>query len=98
MHWLGQPLHHPSQSRPLNHLEVLFQGLLPHCDPSSLNPKPSSILLLHEYRLTSHPCQLGPWVKTHRLVVQGLVVEEAVVLGDRPLEAMEVGVVRRCWA
>ena len=90
-----QPLHHQESSCLLMHLPLVpFQALLPHFDLSSLNLKPSSILLLHEYLQANHPAQLELWVERHRLVVV-----EVVVPGVRHLEALAVvGEVRRCWA
>lgn len=91
----AQLLHHQeSNCLLIHHPEVPFQALLPHCDLSSPSPKPSSILLLHEYLPTNHPAQLEPWAETRLLVV-----EEAVVPAVLHLAALEeVGVVRRCWA
>jgi hypothetical protein len=91
----AQLLHHQESSGRLMHLPlVLFQALLPHCDPSSPSRKPSSILLLHEYLPTNHPAQLELWVERHRPVVV-----EAVVPVVRHLGALAVvGEVRRCWA
>lgn len=113
-------MHQPSQHllhRKL-HLQVLgskqapFQERLLHCDLSSLNPKPSSILRHHGYLREGHRVrpQLPLAVEEYHQGEegdQGAAVEEpqhpvgalavaGVVLCPAALE--EVEEVRRCWA
>ena len=89
----AQPLHQESSCLRMHLPLVLFQVLLPHCDPSSPSRKPSSILLLHEYPPANHLVQPEPWAGTHHPVVVEAVVPEVHRLG-----ALEVVGVRRCLA
>ena len=90
----GQLLHQLRLNRLPHHRAVLFQALMPRCDPSSPNLQPFSILLLHGYPLAIHLDHLRVWVTVHHPVAEEVVVREV-----HWLEALGVALgVRRCLA